>query len=361
MNKYRVALVIPTLGLGGTERQLTLLAEGLRDSEFTPIVFTLFNEGPYKAELERLGIEIQSINARSIYDLPGWLRFRSRLKKCSPDIVHTFLFDGNAWGGMAAWMSGTPFITSRRDMDIWKKKRHHALEAWLSKRSAGVVANSQAARSYCLNNESVYNPDIYTVIHNGLKSFIINDANDKADNPPIKLLCAGTLSRKKNQACLIRSVASLVGQGKQIELTLLGSGPEEGNLRQLVESHSANSVVKFMSPVDDIYEVLRKHHLLVIPSLYESLPNVMLEAMNCGLPVLAARVGGIPELIESGETGILVDKPEETQLAKAIEDVIKGRYDLECIRQKAYEKVREMCSWEHMTAAYRQLYISIVK
>ncbi|MFY8200933.1 MAG: glycosyltransferase, partial [Pirellula staleyi] len=101
--KLRVCLVIPTLDQGGAEKQLTLLARGLKRHEIEPIVVVLTRTGPRERELVDNGIEVHHVNKRLKLDPFAWLRLRGLLKKLKPDVVHTWIFAANAYGRTAAW------------------------------------------------------------------------------------------------------------------------------------------------------------------------------------------------------------------------------------------------------------------
>lgn len=141
---------------------------------------------------------------------------------------------------------------------------------------------------------------------------------------PFRLICVGRLSPEKGHAGLISVVADMVRDGRNIELVLVGSGPDEAALRQLVDAQGIHERVAFLGRLGE-HETLQQVACsdgLVLASFMEGLPVVLMEALALGVPAVASRVAGIPELVRDGETGMLFDPGNWQDLRRALERLL---------------------------------------
>jgi len=135
------------------------------------------------------------------------------------------------------------------------------------------------------------------------------------DGKAFSLVYSGRLSHEKNIAALIEAIARLDLEGLPVRLEICGDGPERDSLETLVRKHHLTEQVRFSGRIKwgpELFARYRSAHLLILPSLSEGLPHVLLEAMACGCPVIATRVGGIPDIVTHLENGILIE-PGSTQ------------------------------------------------
>jgi colanic acid/amylovoran biosynthesis glycosyltransferase len=135
-----------------------------------------------------------------------------------------------------------------------------------------------------------------------------------------QLLYVGRLAPEKGLPVLLRSLAALTAQGHDFQLTILGDGPDRGALEQLARELDFGNRVRFGGYVDQatVLRHLSETDIFVLPSLAEGIPVSLMEAMACGVPVLATAVGGIAELVQDGETGLLVPPSDDAALQSAL-------------------------------------------
>lgn len=138
------------------------------------------------------------------------------------------------------------------------------------------------------------------------------------------IICVGRLSPEKGQAGLLRAFAKVRSLHPRLELRLVGDGPERGALQALASELGLSSAVTFAGrlPEEEVLAEIAHSDLLVLPSFMEGLPIVLMEAMAVGVPVIASRVAGIPELVEDGATGLLFTPSNWDELASAIDRLI---------------------------------------
>ena len=167
----------------------------------------------------------------------------------------------------------------------------------------------------------------------GVKSRVINENRVKKSDivdiesishrtadEPLKLIFAGRLSPEKRIFDIIKAVEKTNG----VQLSVLGGGGQEKEITEYINSHNLNEKIVLCEPVSwgkELFSFMKKHHALVLPSESEGLPLVLLEAMSCGIGVIASNVGGIPEIVKDGHNGQLFDVGNIEKLQKCIEKI----------------------------------------
>ncbi len=166
----------------------------------------------------------------------------------------------------------------------------------------------------------------------------------------------GRLDHMKGVHILLAACLKLKEHGLNPPVSIVGDGPEKGALTSLAMRSGIGDMITFHGEVSDVRPILQKTAVFVLPSLSEGLSNVLLEAMASGLPVIATRVGGNPDLIRDGETGILVDAENAEQLAEAIKNVLGDKNRAQQLGEKARKTVEEMFSLPAIANQYISLY-----
>lgn len=143
--------------------------------------------------------------------------------------------------------------------------------------------------------------------------------------------CVGRFEERKGQTVLLQAVNELVqGALPDVHLLLVGDGPDEQMLKEKVLVMGLENHVTFFPFTREPVYVFERIDILVLSSLYkEGLPNVLLEAMSMGVPVVSSRMAGVPEIVKNGETGYMVDPEKSSELAEAIEKCVSNRADYE--------------------------------
>ena len=178
---------------------------------------------------------------------------------------------------------------------------------------------------------------------------------------PFILLSVGRLSPIKGIDIALQALRQIRDSGFDAALWIVGTGPEESRLRQLTQELGLTDHVKFHGFVNDPSSLFAEVDFLLQPStLTEGVPNSMLEAMASGMPVIASRVGGIPEVITDKETGILVDPSDPRQIADAVVTLIRDIELRKRISRTASEYVRKYYSAKAVTASLARLYESLL-
>ncbi len=180
------------------------------------------------------------------------------------------------------------------------------------------------------------------------------EIRERRDFEGEKLVYMGRLTREKGVEYLI-SAMRLV---RDVDLLIVGGGPD----RRRLEEMTAGLRVKFIGMVspEKVYDYLEQAKILILPSLYEGLPNVILEAMSVGVPVIATRVGGIPDVVKDGQTGLLVEPGSVDELTRGIKKLIEDDNLRKKLANNSFEEVKKY-TWDHVVEKFENLIERIVK
>ncbi|KMY68324.1 hypothetical protein AAU61_01095 [Desulfocarbo indianensis] len=373
----RIAMInyeFPPLG-GGAGRATRYFARELAAlGDRVEIITTRFRD---QAKLEAAeGYVIHRVRA-----------LRSKMESCTPLEMITFIisamrsatrlladlkpeatiaFFGLPSGPVGWWLkkwTGTPYLIMLRGGDIpgfcpEELANYHRLTSpvlrFLWKRSARVVANSQGAKKLALTTG--WNIPI-EVIPNGVDADLFFPPHVLPSNPQPRILFVGRLSGQKALPVLFRALASVQLRNIDWRLDLVGDGPQKSMLKKLAHELSIEQKVRFLgwwSSERLLSEGYQKADLFVLPSLDEGMPNALLEAMACGLPVIATRVPGSEEIIKDGENGLLVHPGQDEPLALALTNLLTSPSNRQLLGREA-RLYAQNHSWRSMAIKLRGL------
>jgi glycosyltransferase involved in cell wall biosynthesis len=359
----RICFVIPSLSVGGTERQLIHLMRGLvHDNEVT--VICTRKDGALAADARRLGAYVRVLDTVSGWDPRLKTRIRRVFRNHRPDIVHTFLSGFDHPVNRAARETGVPVvISSRRELATWMKPRHVRLQRRGNRAVDCVVANSGAVAKFALQQERGEEGD-YRVIPNGIDvdTFVSN-----ADPRHVRLRyripfhthvvgIVANFSPVKDHPLFLEVARELLRRRADCHFFMAGTGPLRQKILRRVRTLGLSEQFTCAAPLEEVQDLYRLMAVSVLCSKMEGFPNVVMEAMASGTPTVAPAVGGIPELIEDGATGRLVDARDPPAFADAIEWVLDHPEESRAMGERASEFVRAHLSLDRMVSAYRTLY-----
>lgn len=271
--------------------------------------------------------------------------------------AHYFYPDGVA-AALLGRRYGKPVVVTARGSDI-NLIAQYAIPrrqiAWAARESTAVIAVSQALKDQMtdLGMESART----FVLRNGvdLDAFHLMEASgsaSEAESAPI-LLSVGNLVEGKGHDLAIRALTRLDGA----ELRIVGDGPLKASLQSLAQSLSVAQRVRFLGrvPHERLSEVYGRADALILASAREGWPNVLLEAMACGTPVVATKVGGIPEIVKAKAAGVLVEERSPEAIASAVKGLLAAPPARAATRAYA-----EQFGWQETIDAQRQLYLRLV-
>lgn len=359
--------------MGGAERQIYELAKALDKDKFNITIASLECVGVAPRHLiEGIGCRFADFRVKRIYGLSGFIqgiRFWRFLRRKKIHILQTYHFSSDIWGAFWGHLAGVPVIISnRRDMGFWRTKRHVTAYKWVNPCVHKIIAVSGSIKRLVASEEGVPEKKI-KVIYNGINlpdtGHLTHDTCSKErlgiKEDDVVIMHVANLTPVKGHAYLLKAMARLLPECPKVRLVLVGEGPLRGQLTELVERSGLTDHVVFLGRREDARQLLNMADVCVLPSLSEGMSNSILEYMAAGKPVVATNVGGNPELVDDGQTGVLVDKENSEQLARAIESLVNAPHKRVEMGRNGYEKVKEKFTMSTMVSAYTDLFIKMTQ
>jgi glycosyltransferase involved in cell wall biosynthesis len=320
--------MITDLSTGGAQITLLRLLSAIDRNRYNPSVICFNNgNGIIAKEIKNLKIPVINLGMTHKGRIDAFLRLSRLIHDAQPVILHTWLFHANITGRLLGRLNKVPIIiTSRRNINIGGKWRE-LLKRLTSGLDDKVIAVCEAVRQAEIVSSKIPAEKVVT-IYNGINPLyfapVSIDASRKIRNSfeiPDDAFLLGAIGRlhpSKGFNDLISALAYIKATTNSVRLIIVGEGELRDSLELQIINHNLSGTIKFAGLRNDIPEILSSLDVLVSPSLWEGMPNVVLEAMAAGKPVVATSVGGTPETVVDGETGLLVPPRNHEALATAI-------------------------------------------
>lgn len=323
-----VLLMVRSLGVGGTERQLTETARFLDRSLFAPHVACLSAQGMRLDELQTSEVPLLQIPVSSFLSLSvlrGHRVLQHYIRRRRIQLVHTFDVPMNLFGVPSSRLGGSPVVLS-------SQRAHRELTPFAGRQllrvtdriADGIVVNCEAMRRHLEQDEGVPARKLH-ICYNGIDTKVYHPAPAERPEmlrggPVIGVVCA--LRPEKGLDTLLKAFAAILPQYPDARLAIVGSGSEETALQQMAASLGIGNATHFEPATRKVAEWLRCIDIFVLPSLSEALSNSLMEAMACGCCPVASEVGGNPELVIDGRTGLLFPPGNAPALAARLRDLV---------------------------------------
>jgi starch synthase (maltosyl-transferring) len=369
----RLVFCITELDSGGAERALTQLVTNLNRDQWEPYVICLGPRGHFADILEQAQIPVVCLNARGLFSLPGvvWQLAR-QLARLRPSLVQTFLFHANIVGRIASRMARVPCVVSGIRVAEHRSRWYGRVDRWTNFLVTTNVCVSQGVADFS-SRVTGLDANKLVVIPNSVdfdRFALAQPADLTVFGIPLNsrvFIAIGRLERQKGIDVLLDAVRMLFA-GSQFEsntfgsipadvhFLIVGDGPDANELRETSSRYQIADRIHFVGRRDDIPELLAASKALVLPSRWEGMPNVVLEAMAAALPVIATRVEGIAELVRDGVTGTTVPPEQPQELAKAIQNFLLDTQFLRRAGNASQEIVKKDFAINSVVDAYTNLY-----
>ncbi|MCA9248724.1 MAG: glycosyltransferase [Planctomycetales bacterium] len=362
----RILHIIATLDRAGAEKQLALLARRLPRDRFDIHVCALTRGGPLREELTAAGIPVTVLNKRFKADPVSFARLVKLIRRLQPDLIHTWMFTANAYGRAAGQYAGVSrMIASERCVDPWKSGWQFAIDRRLARATNRIVANAPAVADFYTQHGLA--PSKLRVIANGIEqpgpSRLLRGELLSRFDLPVDVPLIGAVGRfwpQKRMKYLIWSAELLHLLHPQAQLLIAGDGPQLAQAMRYCSLLDGDDYVHFLGQRNDVPDILPHLDLFWHVSGYEGLPNAVMEAMAAALPVVATDVAGNRDLIEHGETGMLVASNDRRELVRASDRLIGNAALREKIGRAAQAQVLETYAAEKMVCGYVKLYDEVL-
>jgi glycosyltransferase involved in cell wall biosynthesis len=354
------------LSPNGAETQLCRLARSLKARGLDVGVISMRPPAGLVTELQAAGIEVETLNMS-----PGSLnatapgRLFSILRRWRPSVLTTFNYHANIAGRLVGPAAGVPVVvTSIRTPQFGSRLREIALR--LTDGMSSITCTNSKLVGDALVTRGVLQRERLRFIPNAVdvSSFSVNPhtragVRGHLGVPPDRFLwlAVGRLETPKNYPMLLRSIARLKAQDPRFTLHIAGRGPLQSMLEKNARDYGVEKQVRFLGYRRDVAELLAAADGLVLSSSWEGLPNVVMEALASGTPVVATEVGGVRELVTDGESGYIVPVEDEAGLASAMAKLMAApRPERARMGQKGRRHIEQTYGVERVTAAWLTLY-----
>jgi glycosyltransferase involved in cell wall biosynthesis len=373
----RILYITINMELGGTERQLYELVTGLRTEQFSPHLCCLRGAGALADDLKQRGFPVTAFRFTDLdYDRKlrsvGQLRVQvaelaQLVRRLRPSIVHCMLPVACVTGGIASRLARVPLlVTSRRSLGCYKEGRFvlRQLENMVNHWAAAVVANSTAVMDDTVSREWIDRRKL-RVIYNGVR---VPEARPgkgwrevtgtPIDGPAVCLVA--NFFPYKGHRDFIAAASIVAREMPAVKFILVGNGKLRREIERQVAGLGLEQRMIFLGIRPDSVGIMALSDVVALSSYEEGFPNVVLEAMAAGRPVVATRVGGVPEVVEDGLTGLLVPQRDPAGMAAAILHLLRNKAAAEEMGRRGLERVKREFSMRKMVQSYEELYSDLL-
>ena len=349
----RLVLLLQDLEFGGTQRYAINLLKNLDNRVFRPELWVLRGGMDMVPAAREAGIDPFWLSRSPRFVGPGALiHLAWKLRRETPDILYTLTVVPNIWGRIFGTFAKVPAIISS-----YRDARPKQYESYMWPLSTRIICNAEAMRQEIGRRHSV-NLGRVAVVPNAVDAELFSpDYTMKAPNPTV--VFAGRLVGLKDPFTLLRGFKLTREHVPNARLEIYGNGPLRGKLEKAVRNLSLEGSVEVFPGSLDIRSTFRRAWAFAIVSRKEASPNVILEAMASELPVVATRVGGIPELVQDGRTGFLIEPGDCEGLANGLTRILQEQSLRHSMGKKARERVLEFHTMERMISATQQVLIEV--
>lgn len=336
---------------------------------FPVMIGSLAPEGPLQRVMRELGTPTFALGVTSRWQYGRAIAGLARLlRRERVSVLHAHCFDPTFVGLVAARLAGTTFVFTRHHSDHnlrLGKRWHTRIDAWCGRHADRVIAVSEATRRIMTDVERVPERKVVTV-YNGAEPLptpsldsVTALRRELGLGDEAVCVVMARLHEEKGHRVLFEALQGVLPHVGPLVVFLAGDGPHRDQLESEVRRRGLNSVVRFLGQRYDIPELISLSAVVVLPSLAESFGFAALEAMTLSRPVVAARTGGIPEVVDDGITGLLVPRGNADGLAVALSRILKDHEWAAGLGEEGRRRAA-FFSVERMMRGYEAVYDSVV-
>lgn len=372
--KHKIAYVIDGLGMGGAERLMVPILKHLNRDRFDAYVCALQSRdgNPMAEELRLLGIPVECLDIKHLRDWDALPRLTGYLKRVGADLVHTQLEFANILGNVSAKYLRLPSVCTIHVMpalDVKTKSKLHQRVEWFALRRFcdRVISVSEEARQHHLAISGAPSSQVVT-LYNGidLSSFVsLERERERAavrtelGIPPDAnvLTTVAVLRPQKGIQFMIRALPAILASHPNTYYLVVGDGSHRDALLEEVQKAGVGDRVVFAGMRRDVTRLLSASDVFVLPTLTEALPTVLAEAMAARLPIVASRVGGVPEMVTDGQNGCLVEPEDLDGLVLACRQLVAGKDIRAAMGEEGWRTVDQKFNIERQVDTLEELYL----
>ncbi|MEW6238289.1 MAG: glycosyltransferase [Candidatus Omnitrophota bacterium] len=366
--KIRVLMLTTDSEICGTERIILSLLRHIDRSRFEPSLVTLFGPGDLIDAAKEWGVPGVNLKLREESLWKGLAAWRRLLREFQPDVIQSLLIHSNLLGRLTVLFRRKIKLLSGIST-VYTVEGYGRLYAWIERLTHPLdtlyVVNSELGLDKVLHLIRLPGKKI-ALVHNGIETTVDEGDSEKlrcevrrefglAENHLVAGIVAQMRPAKRHDL-LIQAAARLKMRFPELRLLFVGQGEMESALRDLAEKEGVAEETIFAGYRHDARRILYGMDIFALPSDVEGEPVSLMEAMDAGLPVITARTGGIPEIVEEGKSGLIFTPKDLDGLEIALAELLNDGDRRRRIGQAAKNRIREAFSAERMTAQFEDLY-----
>ncbi len=365
----RILFVSTSTTLGGAEKTLYALATLLDPKKHQVAgVVSLKPEGLYAQRLREQGVKVTTLALARAPRPADARRLALMIDRERPDIVHALMYQAIQLCRMAKPHARVPFKLVSSPRVNYRSRSWWTLlvDRWLKERDDLLIAECEASRRFLLKKLG-YTPAKVVTIRNGVE--LAGWSPSKIDrqkkrmqlrlsSTDVLIGAIGRLDKQKGFETLISAMSRL--KGSPLRCVIIGEGPERAHLEALARKHHLEKSVWLLGEKEDVAAWLAAFDLYCLPSLWEGLPNSLLEAMSLGLPVVASAVDGIPEAVLDGKDGMLAPPDKPAALAKILRSLLDNPARRAALGKAAQATIAERFTLRRMLTEYESAYTALL-
>ncbi len=349
-----IVLLIQDLDFGGTQRYAINLLKHLNRDMFSPRLWVM-RRGADMAPLAReAGVEPVWLSSMPWVGPGALAALAWKLRTQRPTILYTMMVVPNMWGRFFGRPARVPVMISS-----WRGMYPKQLESWLWPLSARIICNANVLKEIMRSRHGIPATRI-EVIPNGVDADFFSPMPDQiADHPLVAYV--GRLVEAKDPMTLVEGFRLASERMADARFCIVGNGPLRAKVQRFIDRHLLEGRIQLLPGMSDARPILRKARVFAMASIQEACPNAALEAMACGLPVVATRVGGLPEIIEHGVNGGLFNPGDPCGLADALCELLLDEDKRRTVAIGAREMVLARYSMEKMVSETERVLLRTIE
>jgi glycosyltransferase involved in cell wall biosynthesis len=358
---------------GGAEHLTMQIAERLDPERFESIVCaTRFSPSEQEKQtvteaaeaLESAGVRFLGLNRHTRAHFWAWRPLISLLRSERVDVIHAHKFGSNIWGVVFGRLCGVPVVVTHEHGWSFEGRAKTIIDRELIARGSNAfVAVSREDRRRMIELERI-KPDRAVFVANGIPALPPPSGRDvRAElgigREDLVVTTVGFLRRPKTMDVLIEAAAKIVPRFPNLKVLIVGEGNDRPVYEALIEKLGVGDTVKLLGLRSDVPDLLAESDVAVLSTNSEGSPLSVMEYMDAGLPVVGSRVGGIPDLIDEGVEGLLVEPGDPEGLAEAIGRLLDAPEEAQRMGERGRERRRREFDIDVMVRNLENLYLEL--
>lgn len=374
---HKILFVIDNLEFGGGERGFIQIIDGLDKKRFKVCVASNL-DGEFGRKIKKIGVSLFPLEMTSKYNVITIAKLYKLINEEKIDLVHSQGARADFFSRIAVKVSKRPYLVSTIQMPVegfniglYRMLLYRFFDRIFDGYVDRFIVVSENLKSFLMKNRripakkivKIYNGielDSFTPDLKSLKNRKIIKSGDISDDT-ITVGAIGRLCWQKGFAYFLRSIPAILRNNNRVNFLLVGTGPLHEQLELLAKNLAIDKHLAFKGFVKDIRSVLKTIDLLVVPSIREGFPMVILEAMAMAKPIIATNLPGISEQLEDGVTGKLIEPMDPNEISNAVIDLIADKKKRKSLgnnaRQVAFEKFSIQRTVSQVERVYRELFL----